>query len=128
MKPPQCAAGVPLSICRWASIMSRKLSSFQIGKVIEVPASAGAGAIQAALDEAATMRGRRPIVHLPMGIYNVTKTLVVSPESDVQLVGDSAGETGTRLNWTGPAGGLLLKLEGPAIATLRDLHLHAPDA
>jgi hypothetical protein len=43
-------------------------------------------------------------------------------------VGDSAGETGTRLNWTGPAGGLLLKLEGPAVATLRDLHLHAPDA
>src|ERR1017187_5365485 len=90
MKPPQCAAGVPLSICRWASIMSRKLSSFQIGKVIEVPASAGAGAIQAALDEAATMRGRRPIVHLPMGIYNVTKTLVVS---------DRKGDRSSRERW-----------------------------
>jgi hypothetical protein len=97
-------------------------------KMIEVPAGAGAVAIQEALDEAAALRGQRPVVHLPMGIYNVTKTLIVPAESDVQLVGDSAGETGTRLNWTGPAGGMMLKLEGPAVATLRDLYLHAPGA
>ena len=46
----------------------------------------------------------------------------------MQLVGDSAGETGSRLDWTGRAGGLLLKLEGPARATLRDFYLGAPNA
>ena len=97
-------------------------------KVIEVPAGADARTIQAALTQAAALRGQQPIVHLPMGIYKVTKTLVIPSESDVQLVGDSAGETGTRLNWTGPAGGLLLKLEGPAVATLRDLCLDASGA
>jgi hypothetical protein len=97
-------------------------------KLIEVSAGAGADTIQKALDEATTLRGQRPIVHLPVGIYNITKTLVIPAESDVQLVGDSAGEIGTRLNWTGPAGGLMLRLEGPAVATLRDLHLHAPGA
>jgi hypothetical protein len=97
-------------------------------KVIEVSAGADAAAIQEALDEAAALRGQRPVVHLPVGVYNVAKTLVIPAESDVQLVGDSAGETGTRLHWTGPAGGLMLKLEGPAVATMRDLHLQAPDA
>jgi hypothetical protein len=97
-------------------------------RVIEVSAGADAAAIQKALNEAAALRGQRPVVHLPMGIYKVTKTLVIPPESDVQLVGDSAGEAGTRLNWAGPAGGLMLKLEGPAVATLRDLNLQAPGA
>ncbi len=45
-----------------------------------------------------------PVVHLPMGNYKVGKTLVIPAGCDLQLVGDSAGETGTRLNWTGAAG------------------------
>jgi hypothetical protein len=97
-------------------------------KTIEVPAGAGSDAIQRALDEAGQLRGQRPVVHLPVGIYKIAKTLVIPAESDVQLVGDSAGETGSCLIWTGERGGLLLKLEGPARATLRDLYLRATDA
>jgi hypothetical protein len=100
-------------------------------KIIEVhhhyTESAG-GAIQHALDEADQFRGQRPIVHIPVGIYNIYRTLVIPAESDVQLVGDSAGETGTRLNWAGAPGGLLLNLKGPTRATLRDLFLNAPES
>ncbi len=96
--------------------------------IIEVPAGADASVIQRALNQAAALRGQRPVVHLPMGRYPISQTLVIPAGSDVQLVGDSAGETGSRLDWTGRAGGLLLKLEGPARATLRDFYLGAPNA
>lgn len=95
-------------------------------KVLEVPKGASADVIQQGIDEAAALRGQRPIVHLPVGVYAIAKTLVIPAEADVQLVGDSAGETGTRLNWTGASGGVLLKLAGPTHATLRDLYLGAP--
>lgn len=95
---------------------------------IEVVAGSDSGAIQAAIDEAAGLNGQRPVVHLPMGNYTVDRTLVVPRGCDLQLVGDSAGETGTRLNWTGPDDGVALRLEGPSRATLRDLYVHAPSA
>jgi hypothetical protein len=46
----------------------------------------------------------------------------------VQLIGDGAAETATRLNWAGPEGGVVLRLEGPSRATLRDFYIHAPNA
>jgi hypothetical protein len=94
--------------------------------VIEVPAGANGAVVQRALDEAAKRTGRRPVVHLPMGLYPVEQTLVVRAGSDVQLVGDGAGETATRLEWAGPDGGAVLRLEGPSRATLRDFYVHAP--
>jgi len=97
-------------------------------RVIEVAPASDSAAIQAAIDEAAKLSGQRPVVHLPMGNYRLDRTLVVPRGCDVQLVGDSAGETGTRLNWSGPDGGVALRLEGPSRATLRDLYVHAPDA
>jgi hypothetical protein len=47
---------------------------------------------------------------------------------DLQLVGDGAAEMATRLNWAGRPGGVLLRLEGPSRATLRDIYVHAPQA
>jgi len=97
-------------------------------RVFEVPAGSDVAAIQRAIDEAARLNGQRPVVHLPMGNYAIGKTLVVPANCDLQLVGDGAGETASRLNWTGPEGGVLLQLEGPSRATLRDFYLHAPNA
>lgn len=96
--------------------------------VFEVAPGADGAAIQRALDQAAQLAGQRPVVHLPMGNYKIEKTLVIARQADLQLVGDSAGETGTRLNWAGPAEGVMLRLEGPARATLRDFYLHAGPA
>ena len=97
-------------------------------KVIEVAPSAGGAVVQAAIDAAAKLVGRRPIVHLPMGRYKVEKTLVIPRGCDVQLVGDGGAETATRLNWAGPGDGVVLRLEGPSRATLRDFYIHAPQA
>jgi hypothetical protein len=94
--------------------------------VIEVAVDGDGAAIQAALDAAAAKNGQRPVVHVPMGPHKVTQTITVPAGCDVQLVGDSAGETGSRLNWNGPAGGTMLVLAGPSRATLRDIHLAAP--
>ena len=95
-------------------------------KVFDLPAGAGGQAIQEAIDAAAKLAGQRPVVHLPMGRYRIEKTLVVPRGCDVQLVGDGAGETASRLEWAGPEGGVVLRLEGPSRATLRDFYVHAP--
>ena len=97
-------------------------------QVFEVPAGADASAIQRAIDDAAKSAGQRPVVHLPKGTYRIARTLVVPAACDLQLIGDGAGETATVLRWTGPANGVLLRLEGPSFATLRDLHLNAGNA
>ncbi len=95
---------------------------------IEMPAGADAETIQRAIDQAAKLAGRRPVVHLPMGSYPIAKTLVIPAGCDLQLVGDSAGETGTRLEWTGPEDGIVLWVRGPSHATLRDFYVHAGQA
>jgi Pectate lyase superfamily protein len=93
-------------------------------KIFEVSANT-AQAIQEAIDAAVASRSPRPVVHLPMGKYKVDKSLIIPADSDLQLVGDSAGETATRLNWAGPAQGVAIRLEGPSRATLRDFYINA---
>jgi hypothetical protein len=94
-------------------------------RVFDLPATADAAAIQKAIGQAARLTGERPVVHLPMGAYKIDRTLVIPRESDVQLVGDGASEIATRLVWTGPADGVLLRVDGPSRATIRDLQLQA---
>ena len=96
--------------------------------IIEVPPKARAEDIQRAIDQAAQMVGERPVVHLPMGIYQVDRALVVPAGSDLQLVGDGASEVATRLVWNGPPNGCLLHIEGPGQVSLQDLHLNGGPA
>jgi hypothetical protein len=96
--------------------------------VFEVTAGASAADIQAAIDRAVKLQGQRPVIHLPKGTYKIDRTLVVPGGVDVQMIGDGAAETATILQWTGPAGGVLLKLEGPSRATVRDMSLGAGPA
>jgi hypothetical protein len=86
--------------------------------VVEVPAGAGAAAIQEALDGAGALNGQRPVVHLPAGTYQIDRTLEVPAGSDVQVVGDGGR---TVLRWSGAGAGPVLRLAGPARAALRDL-------
>jgi len=94
-------------------------------KVIEVLAGSNGAAIQSAIDQAAKLSGQRPVVHLPMGRYAIEKTLVVPAGCDVQMIGDGAGETATRLDWAGPEDGVVLQLRGPSRAALRDFSIQA---
>lgn len=87
-------------------------------RVFEISASTN---LQKTIDEAAKLRGQRPILHFASGDYSISKTLTVPAGCDVQLAGDGYA---SRLMWKGENGSALLKLLGPTRATLRDLTLH----
>jgi hypothetical protein len=94
-------------------------------RVFDLPATADAATIQEAIEQAGRLAGQRPVVHLPMGDYKIDRTLVIPGGCDVQLVGDGASEIATRLMWTGASDGVLLRVDGPSRATIRDLHIQA---
>jgi hypothetical protein len=90
-------------------------------KVFQLAAGATGEEIQKAIDEAAKLVGQKPVVHLPAGRYPVSQTLKIPAQADVQLTGDGVK---TELLWEGADGGTLLKLAGPARATLRDFRVY----
>jgi hypothetical protein len=60
-----------------------------------------------------------------MGAYKIDRTLVLPRGCDLQLVGDGASEVATRFVWSGPADGVVLRIEGPSQVTVRDLQIQA---
>lgn len=93
-----------------------------IRPVIEVTAGTGDADIQKAIDEAAKLRGKRPVVHLPGGQYTITKTIVVPANTDLQLVGDGYSST---LQWAGQGAGPMVKVLGPSQATFSEFEMYA---
>jgi len=91
--------------------------------IIDVPTGSSTSAIQNAINQAVALNGQRPIVHLPFGVYNITQTLSIPANSDLQLVGD--GSLQTRLTWSGTGSGPVLLLQGPSRAILRDFYVNA---
>lgn len=87
-------------------------------KVFEVPTGASAAAIQAAVDAAAASGSANPIVHLPPGEYGIAASIMVPANTRLQIVGDAMT---TALRWKGAAGGSFFKLQGPSLATIRDV-------
>lgn len=86
------------------------------GKIFEVAPNADAAQIQTQINNAAGAGGRA-VVHLPYGTYPLTQTLVLPPDSNIQLVGDGR----TILDWTGASDGVAVNVRGPSHTTLRDL-------
>jgi pectin methylesterase-like acyl-CoA thioesterase len=91
--------------------------------VLEVPAGADAVTLQAALDQAAKMKGQRPVVHLPKGNYSINTTLVIPAGCDLELLGDGP-ENATVLTNAGGANPLL-RIIGPTHATIRNCLISA---
>ena len=91
--------------------------------IIEVGSGADAAAVQAAIDRAARLTGKRPVVHLPKGNYAIAKTLVVPARCDVQLVGDGP-ENATQFNSAGGADPLI-RVQGPSHTTFRNFLVNA---
>ena len=98
----------------------------QNSPLIEVPLNANHSQIQAALNQAAELKGQRPIVHLREGDYTIGETLVIPADSDVQLVGD--GLFRTKLNWSGEVPAPIVRIIGPSRATMRDLMISGTNA
>lgn len=93
-------------------------------KIFEVPAGANAAGIQSILDQAAELRGQRPVVHFMMGVYYLDRTLKIPAGSDMQLVGDGwlyctmIQQSNEQSFRELP----LLEVEGPSYITIKDLH------
>ncbi len=90
--------------------------------VIELARASTGADIQQALEKAGTMKGQRPILHLPAGTYSIHETLVVPAGWDVQIVGDGCD---TVLRWASQERAPVLHLAGPARATLREFFIDA---
>lgn len=90
--------------------------------IYEVPGGSNAATVQAAIDSAVSV-GNRAVVHLQKGTYDIATMLTVPAGAEIQILGDGASETATVLNWTGAAGGTLLKLAGPVKALVADLQI-----
>jgi hypothetical protein len=88
-------------------------------RVFEVPNGASAAEIQRAINAATPEAGRRPVVHIPEGTYNIDTTITLPRDSDVQVVGD--GYFATRLEWHGTSGGCVFRVLGPSKVTVREL-------
>ena len=85
--------------------------------MFEIAPGANSAGIQQAIDQAATLSGQRPVVHLPKGSYSIGTTLSVPANADLQIVGDGWN---SQLNWSGVAGGTILRMNGPSRAILRE--------
>ena len=60
--------------------------------VIEVPAGADGVAIQQAIDQAAAMKGRQPVVYLPMGNYSIITRWSSPPAPTCSLSAKARGK------------------------------------
>lgn len=90
--------------------------------VFEVPSNASSAQIQSIILQAASASGSTgAIVHFPPGQFVLKSTLVVPALTRVQLVGD--GLTSVILWGGSTASGTLLRMQGPSLATVRDLLL-----
>jgi glycosyltransferase involved in cell wall biosynthesis len=94
-------------------------------KVFELREGATADDIQRLIDQAATLKGSRPILHFGPGTYYLDKTLVIPAGADLQLVGDGMlyATMLMRKDQRVLAGAPLIRIEGPSRVTLRELQL-----
>src|SRR5262245_9286464 len=88
--------------------------------IIEVPVGSPGATIQEAIRTAAKLPGQRPVVQGPAGSYRIDKTIEIPAGCDVQLIGDGGR---SRLEWVGQGHGPVMRLKGPARASLRDLEI-----
>jgi hypothetical protein len=99
-------------------------------KVFETASFDSAGiqnAINAAVAAVNAGTAVNPVVHLQAGTYNLSSTVVIPANVDIQLVGD--GYYGaTTLTWQGAAGGTVLDLQGPSRANLQDFLIQGQSA
>jgi hypothetical protein len=93
-------------------------------KIFEVPAESDADAIQKIIYAAAALKGQRPVVHFPMGNYNINKTIIIPAGSDMQLIGDGlVFSTVFRNAAPDNPKFIFFKINGPSYITIRDFEI-----
>lgn len=89
-----------------------------VPQVFEVSPGSTSAQIQQVIDEAVTSTSTEPVVHIPAGTYDMTATLDVPADSNLQIIGDGYY---SRLFWNGTTTGPVIRLEGPSKAILREI-------
>jgi hypothetical protein len=94
-------------------------------KVFEVPAGADSKALQNIINQAAALKGQRPIIHFGIGSWRLSETLVIPKGSDMQLIGEgllyaSVINRESRADFSKRP---LILVEGPSYITVKDLQL-----
>ena len=89
-------------------------------QIFEVASGSTTAQIQDAIDQAAASSDENPIVHLNPGDYNITTTLIVPANRDLQIIGDGSRSV---LDWQGSGSGPVLRLNGPSHAILMDFQV-----
>lgn len=99
--------------------------------VLEVPAKANGEQIQALIDQAAKLKGKRPVIHFPAGRYGAEKTLEIPANTDMQLIGD-AGVMDNGVSGIYLGGKVGIHIRGPSQVYISSLALMSgskePDA
>jgi hypothetical protein len=93
--------------------------------ILSVPRGAGTDKIQAIINQAARLKGQRPIVHFPYGTYLLKSTIYIPAGSDMQIVGDGMRYSST-IRAENPRlfkGKCLIKVAGPSTIEIRDIQL-----
>lgn len=91
-------------------------------RVFEIALGSDAGSIQDVIYKAAKFSGKKPVVHLPFGRYNISKSIHIPANSDIQLIGDGDGDQyASKLIGTANNSSSVIAIEGPGKATIRDL-------
>jgi hypothetical protein len=93
-------------------------------RVFEVSVTADADSIQVILDQAAALKGQRPVVHFREGIWAIDRTLEIPAGADMQLIGDgwlygtSLAPKAVFLLMKKP----ILHVQGPSFITIENLN------
>ncbi|MEJ7737879.1 MAG: glycosyl hydrolase family 28-related protein [Chitinophagaceae bacterium] len=93
-------------------------------RIFEVPVNAGAQAIQNIINKAAELKGQRPVVHFPMGLYSIDRTIELPAGSDIQLIGDG----NINASWFLKTGArdstfYYFNIKGPSFVTIKDIQI-----
>ncbi|WP_205508582.1 right-handed parallel beta-helix repeat-containing protein [Longitalea arenae] len=94
-------------------------------KIFSVPAGASSRTIQELVDQAAALKGQRPVIYFSTGTYALDKTLVIPAGTDMQLVGDGLlyASVITRATNSDFSKQPLILVKGPSQVTIKDLQI-----
>lgn len=97
--------------------------------VLEILPGSGAEEIQAIIDKAADLKGKRPIVHFPFGDYTIEKTIIIPPGCDMKIIGDGMRQATVlrHSNKKSFKGQAILQVEGPTTVEIADIHFSTAD-
>jgi len=100
--------------------LRQTVSIADFGASPSASASVNSAAIQAAIDSGADC------VHVPIGSYNISTTILIANKNGFTLQGDA--NSSTNFTWTGTASGTMMTLRGSMFCSIENIWLNGNSA